>query len=92
MVYICDCPSCGAPAYKLVIYQEPKKLGCPACGTQKPKSKNVNLNQTVQSWVGPKGQKHRLTSGKSWEIENRVISKEDPNVVINKVTGKPTEL
>lgn len=89
-----ECPSCGCEAKTLVIPQD-GKLGCRSCVTMRPKPINVNLGQTVERWnhVDKKGieHKHRLTVGKDWEINNRVVSRDDKMTVINRVTGKEAQ-
>lgn len=89
-----DCPHCGSKANRLIIFNEPKYLGCESCGVAKPRPYNVNLGQTTQKWtnVDKKGieHKHRLTVGKDWEINNRVLA-EDGKTVINKVTNKEAQ-
>ncbi len=90
-----ECPSCFAETAKLIIYEHPKKLGCPNCGTPKVKPVSTKIGQTLDKWehVDKKGivHKHRLTGGKSWEIDNRRTSPDDGHTVVNRATGKPTE-
>lgn len=83
-----DCPSCGSQTPKLVIYQEPRKLGCPNCGVPKPIQHNVNLGQTVETYIRNDGSKGRLTTGKAWEINNRVTR---DGTVVNSKTGKEAQ-
>lgn len=55
-----------------------------------------DLGQTTDRWTHTDKKtgrviKHRLTRGKDVEIRDRVISKEDPKVVLNGRTGKETQ-
>ena len=90
-----DCPNCKSEAKRLVIFNDPKFLGCDACGVAKRVFVNVNLGQTEQKWthVDKQGveKKHRLSVGKSWEISNRALA-EDGKTVINRITNKETQL
>ena len=86
-----ECPSCGANTPKLVIYEHPRKLGCPNCGKPKPQSYSVAIGSVVQTYRKKNGSTGRITHGKAWEIENRTISRDDKMTVINKVTGKETQ-
>ena len=89
-----NCPICSNETKQLVIPPDGKLSGR-CCANLGPKRVNVNLGQTLQSWthVDKKGveHKHKLTTGKNWEIENRRISMDDKTVVINKATGRETE-
>lgn len=90
-----ECPSCKAGTNKLIIFNEPKRLGCPNCGSPKSKPINPNLGQTLDRWehVDKKGivHKHRLSVGKDYEISNRAISRDDGKTVINSKTGRPSD-
>ena len=88
MSILFDCPSCGSETPKLVIFTEPKRLGCPNCGTPKAKFVNVNLGQTVDRYIRKDGSKGRITQGKAWEIDNRVIRE---GTVVNRKTGKEAQ-
>jgi len=48
--------------------------------------RNVNLGQTVDTYVKSDGSIGKITAGKAWEIENRTITPEGN--VINKKTKK----
>lgn len=84
-----DCPSCGASTPRLIIYTDPRKLGCPSCGVPKAKRVNVNLGQTADKWVAPNGKTHRISVGKVSEIESRRISPDDYKSVTTKNGRKP---
>ena len=90
-----NCPTCGSETSKLIIFSEPKFLGCQSCGVAKKAFRNVNLGQTEQKWthINKQGEekKHRLSVGKSWEISNRTLA-EDGKTVINRITKKETQL
>jgi len=86
-----ECPSCGAETPKLIIFTEPKKLGCASCGTPKARPYNVNLGQTVQYYKRRDGGQGKISAGKAWEIEHRTVSKEDGKTVINSKTGKEAQ-
>lgn len=90
-----DCPSCKAQTSKLIIFNSPKRLGCPNCGTPKSRQLKVNLGQVLDRWenVDKNGnvKTHRITVGKASEIDSRIVCKEDPKVVLNRHTGKPTQ-
>jgi len=85
------CPSCERATAKLVIYTEPRKLGCPNCGTPKLSHKSVGLSDTVQNYVKYDGTMGKISRGKAWEIMNRRTSRDDNKTIINKVTGKETQ-
>lgn len=58
---------------------------------KKMKSKNVNLGQSSDRWTGSDGRVRNISVGKEWEINNRVLSKDDGKTMINRVTGKPAQ-
>jgi hypothetical protein len=85
------CPNCSAEAKRLVAYNEPKYLGCDACGTPKKKFSNCNIGQVVDKWESTStGKTMRLTHGKNWEMERRQLA-DDGKTVINIDTGKETQ-
>lgn len=97
------CPNCKAETNKLIAPPgsegkrnkaegtEGGKLFCPGCYTMH-KYSNTNLHQIVDKFEHSKtGKVRRITHGKAWEIENRTISKDDPKVVINRVTGREAQ-
>lgn len=99
----CSYPECSALGPIVVLYA-PVEIRC--CDEHWPalykhyligkKRSNVNLGQTIEKWthVDKKSTnqiKHKLSVGKSWEIDNRVISRDDGKTVINRVTGKPAQ-
>lgn len=90
------CPICKNETKTLVI-PEGGKLAGRCCASIGPKRNNVNLGQTADSWTHIDKKtgnqiKHKLSTGKAWEIENRVVSKDDGKTIINRVTGKPAQL
>lgn len=84
-----DCPSCGEKAARLVIYTDPKKLGCPGCGVPKPRTSLAGLGQTAQYYVKKDGSRGKITTGKKWEIEHRTTRPDGS--VINSKTGKEAQ-
>lgn len=87
------CPTCGEPTNTLVCPERSSAngtLACPKCYKVN-KPTNTTLHQTVDSWVGKDGKKHRISGGKNWEISHRQISQDDKKTVINSVTGKLPE-
>lgn len=84
-----DCPSCGVKAARLIIFENPRKLGCDSCGTPKRPATNVNLGQTANYYVKKDGSRGRMTVGKAWEIEHRSLSPDGR--VINSKTGKEAQ-
>lgn len=86
-----DCPSCKAVTPKLIGYTDPPRVGCPNCGTQRPRFSNCNLGQVVDTYVKKDGSIGKRTVGKDWEIGNRTISRDDNFTVVNKATGKEAE-
>lgn len=84
------CPLCKQEAKTLTIPLG-GKLGCRSCNVKAPKVFNVNLGQTVDTYVKKDGSKGRITVGKDWEMSNRRISSEDKRIVINKATGRETQ-
>ena len=85
------CPSCNSLTSKLIGYTSPAKVGCSNCGIPASRFSSCNLGQTADSWVKHDGTRGRITSGKNWEIANRMISKDDGKTPINRVTGKPAQ-
>ena len=89
-----NCPICSNETKQLVIPPDGKLSGR-CCANLGPKRVNVNLGQTVQAWTHVDKQgvehKHRLTTGKDWEISNRIVSKDDGTTVVNKTTGKEAQ-
>lgn len=79
------CPACGTETRQLVIPDQ-GNLGCRSCTQRKSVPYNVNLGQT---WT--RDEKTRLTTGKAWELENRIQSPDDPKVYINRITGRETQ-
>lgn len=88
-----NCPSCGVETRKLIAPSKDVsgKVCCEACYRPIKKFTNCNLGQTLDKWTGPKGETHRVTTGKRWEMEQRRVSKADNFTVINKATGKLPE-
>ena len=77
------CPNCSTETPKLIGSVELKKVVCPACYKEKGRiGYNYRLHEVVANENG-----YRVTRGKAFEIDNRVISKDDNMTVINKVTG-----
>ncbi len=100
----CSYPDCSVHGPIVVLYAPVEIRSCdehwPALYkhhlTGKKKS-TVGLGQTVDSWYKIDKKtgnqtKHKLSAGKSWEIANRVISKDDGVTVVNRATGKPAQL
>lgn len=89
-----ECPICKNPTQSLVIPLNGKLSG-KCCVEMSPSKKNVNLGQALEKWthVDKNGveHKHKLTVGKSWEIDNRVTSKDDGVTVVNRATGKEAQ-
>lgn len=83
-----DCPQCKKEVNKLTIPLE-GKLGCQDCNGKTKVHFLANLGQTVDVYTRKDGSKGRITTGKDWEMSNRRITSE--KVVINRVTGKPTQ-
>ena len=83
-----NCP-CGKQTQQLMICGKAKhgRMTCKACEPcEQGSAFNPNLNQTYV-----RDGNTRVTTGKAWEIRNRVVSRDDGKTVINKVTGKPTQ-
>ena len=99
----CSYPECQAQGPIAVLYSPVEIRSCDEHWSELYKfyltgkgRVNVNLGQTVDKWsnVDQKTgnhKHHRITVGKDWEIKNRTISKEDKNVVVNRVTGKEAQ-
>ena len=100
----CSFPGCSDSGPIVVLYY-PSEVR--SCDTHWPafyrhyligkKRSNVNLNQILDRWTHIDKKtgneiKHKLSAGKDWEINNRVISRDDGVTVINRATGKPAEL
>jgi hypothetical protein len=86
-----ECHTCKAETSKLIIPENGDKLVCPNCHISRRIDGNVRLGQVNDRWVDPKGRKHFISEGKKWEIDHRVISKDDPRVVVNAKNGKETQ-
>jgi hypothetical protein len=86
-----ECHTCKSQTNKLIIPESGEKLVCPNCHVSRQVNGNVRLGQTNDKWVDQKGTKHFISEGKKWEMDNRVISKDDPRVVVNQKTGKETQ-
>lgn len=99
----CSYPECSVDGPIVVLYAPVEIRSCDAhwsemysrylTGKKKP---NVNLGQTMEKWthVDKKTGRtinHKLSVGKSWEIENRRVSQDDGKTAINRITGKPAE-
>lgn len=84
-----ECPNCNTQTNKLVIYNDPKYLGCPSCGVPRKRFTLSGLGMTSDAWVGPKGEKHRVSVGKKWEMEQRQLTRDGQ--VINITTKKESE-
>lgn len=90
-----NCPICSKETKQLVIPVDGKLSGR-CCANVGPSQRNVNLGQTVEKWTHVdkntgREVKHKLTTGKNWEISNRVTSKDDRMTVINKATGREAQ-
>lgn len=86
------CSNCKAGTRTLIAPGESTDgtLFCPSCFKQK-KYTNCQLGQVVDKWVDKNGKTRRLTYGKSSEISDRRISRDDNTTVINYKTGKETK-
>lgn len=100
----CSYPECQAEGLVVVLYAPVEVRSCDEHWpvlykhylTGKKRS-NTSLGQTVDKWshVDKKTGRtvdHKISGGKDWEIVNRVISKDDGKTVINRVTGKPSQI
>lgn len=89
------CPSCKEETNKLIAIGEGQvesHIGCPKCHIPRQDFTNVRLGQTFDSWISEKdGSKHRISEGKKWEIDHRIVSKDDKKTVVNSATGKVTQ-
>lgn len=91
-----DCPICKTDNVTQLVIPEGGKLSCRSCAGEQKIRSNPNLGQTVQRWTHidkttGREIKHRLTSGKEWEISHRRVSQDDPKVVINTFTKKEAQ-
>lgn len=104
MMGTCSYPECQAEGLVVVLYAPVEVRSCdehwPALYkrylTGKKRS-TAGLGQTVDSWTHVDKKtgrtiKHKISTGKSWEIANRVLSKDDGVTAVNRVTGKPAQL
>lgn len=94
-----ECNYCKQQVKQLVIPADKKILACRSCaypeGAPRP-TYNVNLGQTVEKWTHIDKKtgneiKHKVTTGKQWEIEHRRLSGDDGHTVVNYATGKPAQ-
>lgn len=81
-----ECPNCGSETNKLVGCDDEKKIKCPNCH-QIRKRDMCNLHEIVACTPDGTG---RVTRGKAWEIDHRVIA-EDGMTVVNRVTGQEAQ-
>ena len=79
------CRSCKAETNKLIYPTGFDDCVCPSCYVPRNVS-NINLHMPM-----PGSQRKGLTVGKAWEIDQRVISKDDGKTVLNRRTGKETQ-
>jgi len=84
-----ECPSCGCATSRLIIFNDPKRLGCDSCGIPKARHSNVNLGQIASYYVKRDGSTGKMTTGKRWEIEHRMTTPEGN--VINSKTKRDTQ-
>jgi hypothetical protein len=76
------CGNCGTYAKKLIIFKN--TLGCSNCF-----HRDYKASPLIKIPLFP-GQPN-YTKAKDDVIKNRVVSPDDPNVFIDRRTGKPTE-
>lgn len=85
-----SCPSCGAETSKVTGCDKLQRVVCTLChGNCRGAVAlgNVNLGQTlVKDKTGT-----RVTYGKAWEIDHRILSPDDGKTIINSSTGKPAQ-
>lgn len=85
-----DCPSCGAETSKLIGCNELRRVVCTNCHYNcmgDKKFDNYNLGQTlIKDKNGT-----RVTYGKAFEIDNRMVCPDDGKTIINRKTGKPAQ-
>jgi len=82
-MFTCHNPLCKKECKKIIASEG--SLYCENCFEYK-NIRNSNLHQIVASDGLTK-----VTWGKAWEIDNRIVSKEDGRTVINRSTGRPTQ-
>lgn len=79
-----DCPNCKSTSARKLIGND-KGLYCNECfesfRDNTKKAKDYELSWKVGT----------VTKGKAWEIDNRMVSKDDKRTVINRITGKPAQ-
>lgn len=76
-----DCPRCGPNVAKRLIGNK-DGIFCDRCYQD---DRTGKFNYTLhQKTLG-------VSNGKAWEIDNRIVSKDDGKTVINRVTGKPAQ-
>lgn len=78
-----DCPNCKLETSKLIGCLKLNKVVCPNCheNCQGRSNFNYQLHQKEQG----------VSKGKAWEIDNRIVSKDDNKTIVNRVTGKPAQ-
>lgn len=87
-----NCENCGLEWTRLIACEHTKRLMCNHCHADHSSSKvNHKLNQSADKWEDAKGRIHRMSKGKEWEINNRVLSPDDSKTVINRVTGRESQ-
>ena len=82
------CPTCGSDTSRLIGPNEKEgfvKFKCPKC-FERPDLRPTYLHQKMEGATSK-----NLTIAKAHIIDNRVISREDKNVVIDRRTGKETQ-
>lgn len=102
MMQTCSYPECNAEGPIAVLYSPVEVRSCdehwPMLYKQYFTGKNrsnPNLGQTLEKWThidkkSGRQIRHRITTGKQFEIVNRGLA-DDGKTVINKATGKPAQ-
>ena len=76
-----ECPSCARACTTLISCDQRKKIMCNRCHDGHEKRSSAGLHQKELG----------VSKGKAWEIDNRVVSRDDGRTVINRLTGKPAQ-
>lgn len=83
-----NCPTCGSPTNKLIgakKLEDFAKLRCPSC-YERSDERPTYLHRKMEGATSK-----TLTVAKAAIIDNRVVSREDKNIVLDRRTGKETQ-
>ena len=84
------CPMCGSETNKLIASEISIDFTCLSCDHPSVRSDRHGMGPNLHANVGT-DKTSTLTVGKAWEIDNRMVSREDKKTVINRKTGREAQ-